>query len=185
MLHEYARYDLICPCNQPCCGNRYLQLVMKRLLFARETHYFAIVFLFVMSILTTTVVVWRLCHMSETTDPLWFLVLDFCIDVIVILEVVFGMTYLGRDYWESNLNKLDFAIATVCVVNVICFFAPFDEKNEDLGKSVRILRDFTRFLRLFFFLRWFSTSMVKMVSRDRGRFAFDSWLLHCGCCIAH
>jgi hypothetical protein len=67
---------------------------------------------------------------SPYYTPRWFSILDFVVDVIVIAEVVSGMAYLGRDYWLSTLNRIDFAIAAVCVVNVICFFAPFDEKDE-------------------------------------------------------
>ena len=102
--------------------------------------------------------------MKADSDPEWFICMDFTVDVIVITEVIVGLAYLGKDYWKSNLNRVDFVIGCVCLVNAICYFAPIDEHDdEDVGKSIRVLRDITRFLRLLFFLRWFTTSTVKMV----------------------
>ena len=164
MLHDMMQYEHECRCNQPCCGNKYCHLVFKRLFFTREMHYIMIAFLFVMTILTTTVVIWRLCHMTDDSDPEWFIAMDFTVDVIVVTEVIVGLAYLGKVYWKSTLNRVDFVIGCVCLVNAICYFAPIDEHDdEDVGKSIRVLRDITRFLRLFFFLRWFTTSTVKMV----------------------
>ncbi|ORX84166.1 hypothetical protein BCR32DRAFT_242781 [Anaeromyces robustus] len=61
-----------------------------------------------------------------------YLIMDYFINVVLIIEVILRINALGKNYWKSFLNILDLIIVPLCVVTLV--YLTIDDCSNRQGK---------------------------------------------------
>jgi len=135
-----------------------IRVVVKRFLFSKTGVAFHCVFLLSVALFTLFLITYSLTLGSETEQqPLWYIVADAALDIIITIEVLFLIWWKGRrSFFQSYAGQIDFTICLFCLVTLILERVDHLAVPEsDLSKAARIARDIVRFLRSIVFWHMF------------------------------
>jgi len=68
---------------------------------------------------------------STCLTPL-YLIIDYFINIVLIIEVILRINALGKNYWKSFLNLIDLIIVPLCIVTVV--YLTIDDCSNQEGK---------------------------------------------------
>ena len=165
-----ARVLTLRTCLPPAAAGAWgmwIEDLARRAYFSRR----CTVFYAVVTLLNVAVLVWVCAdHKGHPSDSV-FLTLEVLVTVALVLEVLFRLIVLRKQFWHSCCNVFDVVVAVLCCVSVVLYLqGPSDaEEAEDIvSESSLLLRNGLQVLRMLLWCRTagMSTSRHAPVSFD-------------------